>query len=215
MVRRTIVGGLASVAMAVVLSACSGGASPSPSNSEAAVVPSAAAPSVAAPSVAEPSAAEPSVAAPSEPVPGFSLPSEVKDLEALLPGTMCGKTSTKASVTGAAFAQSGQSDMIDALKAIGKTVNDVTFAIAIAADADCTAGILRVQGVDENTLKNAMIQAAQKSGQTATQKSVGGKDVYVTDESSGSTYVYFHGDAMLFVSAKDDDHAASILKDMP
>ena len=102
----------AAIVLVFALAGCSGGASPSPSSSEAAALPSAAAPSVAAPS-----ATESSVAAASEPVPGFSLPSEVKDLEALLPSTMCGKTSTKASVTGAAFAQSGQSAMLDALKA--------------------------------------------------------------------------------------------------
>ena len=210
MVRRFGSGALGSIVLVFALAGCSGGASPSSSSSEAAALPSAAAPSVAAPS-----APESSVATASGPVPGFSLPSEVKDLEALLPSTMCGSTSTKASVTGASFAQTGQSEMLDALKAIGKTVDDVTFAIAIGADSGCTAGILRVQGVDENTLKNAIIQAAQKSGQTATQKSVGGKDVYVTAEGSGSSYAYFHGDAMIFASAKNDDQAASILKDLP
>jgi hypothetical protein len=220
MVGRSILGGLASVSLALLLGACSSGASPSPSGSQAASLPSQAAPSVAAPSEVAPSEAAPSVAeasgaAPSVAVPGFSLPSDDKGLEALLPDTICGVKSTKASMSGSRFAQSGQSEFLDALKAVGKTANDVTFAIAAGADSGCTAGILRINGVDPNTLKTAMLAAAAKSGETATQKTVGGKDVYVTVGPDATTYVYFHGDAVIFVSAKNDNDAATILQNLP
>jgi hypothetical protein len=205
MTRLALVGALASGVLLVTLSGCGGAAGPQGS----AAAPSQAAPSVAAPSVA------PSVAAPSIAIPSFVLPSEAKDLEALLPGTLCGATATKLSMTGASFAQSGQSEFLDAIKAVGKTPADVAFAIAVGPGNGCTAGILRIAGVDANLLKTSMLAAQSKSGETTTQSSVGGKDVYVTVGPSATTYVYFHGDAVIFAGAKNDADAATILQALP
>ena len=148
-------------------------------------------------------------------MPSFTLPSEAKDLEALLPATLCGAPATKASLTGASFAQSGQSQFLDALKAIGKTAADVAFAIAVGPGNGCTAGIFRVAGADPNLLKSAMLASQAQSGQAATQQSVGGKDVFVTAGANATTYVYFHGDAVIFAGAKTETDAATILQALP
>jgi hypothetical protein len=209
MTRLTLVGAVASGVLAFALAGCGSAASPVPAGSAVAVVPSQAAPSVAEPSVA------PSVAEPSAAIPSFTLPSEAKDLEAILPDTICGAKATKLSLSGASFANSGQSEFLDAIKAIGKTPADAAFAIAAGPGNGCTAGILRIQGADPNLLKTAMLAAAAKSGETATQKSVGGKDVYVTVATDATTYVYFHGDAVIFAAAKTESDGASILQSMP
>jgi hypothetical protein len=213
MTRLGLVGAIASGVLLVTLSGCGGTASPQGS----VAAPSQPAPSVE-PSVAPPSAAPsvaPSEGAPSFAIPSFVLPSEAKDLEALLPNTLCGATATKASMTGASFAQSGQSEFLDALRAVGKTAADVAFAIAVAPGNGCTAGIFRVAGADPNLLKSAMLASQSQSGQAATQSTVGGKDVYVTAGASATTYVYFHGDAVIFAGAKTETDAAGILQALP
>ena len=210
--RRSLLGASVSLALSILLWACSGAASPNPPSGGAASA--VAPPSVAAPSV-EPSVAASVVA--SEPVPGFSLPSEVKALEALLPDKMCGATSTKTSMNGSSFVQSGGgSDLEAALKTIGKSLSDVQVAFAGAADTGCTAGIIRVQGADPNVLKNAMLQAAAKSSEgPGTEKDLGGKHVFAQTGPDGGSYAYFLGDAVVVVGAKTDADAASILKDLP
>jgi hypothetical protein len=212
MTRLGLVGAIASGVLLVTLSGCGGTATPQ--GSVAAAPPSQPAPSVAPPSAAA-SVAAPSEGAPSFAIPSFVLPSEAKDLEALLPNTLCGATATKASMTGASFAQSGQSEFLDALKAVGKTAADVAFAIAVAPGNGCTAGIFRVAGADPNLLKSAMLASQSQSGQAATQSTVGGKDVYVTAGASATTYVYFHGDAVIFAGAKTETDAAGILQALP
>ena len=54
--------------------------------------------------------------------------------------------------------------------------------------------------------------AANPSPQGST---VGGKDVYVTAGASATTYVYFHGDAVIFAGAKTESDAAGILQALP
>jgi len=213
MTRLGLAGAFSSGLLVVALAGCGGAASPAPQGSSVAAAPSQAASSVA-PSAAE-SVASASQPASSQAVPSFTLPSEAKDLEALLPATLCGAPATKASLTGASFAQSGQSQFLDALKAIGKTAADVAFAIAVGPGNGCTAGIFRVAGADPNLLKSAMLASQAQSGQAATQQSVGGKDVFVTAGANATTYVYFHGDAVIFAGAKTETDAATILQALP
>jgi hypothetical protein len=210
MARRAVVA-IASSALVIVLWGCGGAASPNPS---VAAAPSTAA-SVAPPSVPAPST-EPSTAGASQVIPSFSLPSEAKDLEALLPDTMCGGKSTKASVSGAGLGASAGAEFVAGLAALGKTAADVSFAFAFS-EAGCGAGIFRVAGVDQNALQTSMLAAVQKEGQTFTQASVGGKSVFVGTDTSGvgKQYVYFHGDAMIFATATDDAKAAQILQSLP
>ena len=213
MTRLTIAGALASGVLLIALSGCGGAATPIPPGSAVAVVPSQAAPSLAAPS-SEPSAAEPSAAEQSIAIPSFALPSEAKDLEALLPDTLCGAKATKASMSGASFAATADESFKATLAALGKQPSDVAFAFAFAT-ADCGAGIFRINGVDQGALKQALLAEEQKSGNTYTESSVGGKDVFVSDQGSGKQYAYFAGDAVIFAQAKDDATAAGILQQLP
>jgi hypothetical protein len=212
MARRTSVGALAPAVLLIVLWGCGSSASPTAQSSTAA---SQAAPSVAAPSVAEPSAAE-SVGAPSLAIPSFSLPSEAKDLEALLPDTICGATAQKASLSGASFMATATEEFKSALAALGKQASDVALAVEFSTGGDaCGAGIFRVKGADQGALQQAILDAFQKSGSTFTQGSVGGKNVYISVEGTGKQYTYFAGDAVIFAQAKDDATAAPILQALP
>jgi hypothetical protein len=216
MARRALVGFVASGALCIALVGCGAAATPTPSASSAAELPSQAAPSVAAPSAAEPSATESSAAAPSTGTqPSFSLPSDAKDLEALLPDSLCGGKSIKTSMNGTTLGSAGQSDLVKALAALGKSATDITLAIAIEPTSNCTAGILRIKGVDTSLLQSAMMAAAAQSGTTATQTTVGGKTVYKDAGTDSTTYVYFSGDSVIFASAKKDSDAASIVQSLP
>lgn len=208
------------VAIALFVCACSGSATPAPSAQTTVSQPP---PSTAAsqeapstePSVEAPST-EPSAQAPSEqPIPSLSLPSNAKDLEALLPDKVCGAKAIKASQTGDEFAnQSTNQDFVSVLQALGKTPSDVAFAVAVST-SECVAGIFRIKGVDTGLLESTFLAEEQKSGNTYTQKTVGGKSVYVSDDTGSKTYGYFKGDAFIFTSAKTETDAASVLAQLP
>ena len=195
-----------------LVAACGGAASPSPAAQSAA--PSVAAPSVAASAVASvtPSTATASTA-PSIALP--SLPSEAKDLEALLPSTLCGGTATKVSLTGASFAATADEDFKAVLQTLGKSPSAVAFAIAIDMTSGCGAGIFRVQGVDAAALQSAFNARVQQNGDTFTDKNVGGKDVKVESSTGTPNYIYFKGDALIFATAKTEAQAASVLQQLP
>jgi hypothetical protein len=224
MARRTTAA-LASGVLVIVLWGCGAAATPIPSTGgSSAAASQAAAPSEAPPSAAAPSAAEASAAAPSTgggeasfALPSITLPSDAKDLEALLPSTLCGSAATKASVSGASLGQTVDPTFLSTLQALGKSVNDVAFAFAFSQATSCGAGIFRIQGVDPGALQSTMVAQEQKSGDTFTQGNVGGKAVFISDSSSGGgkQYVYFHGDAVIFAQAPDETKAATILQALP
>jgi hypothetical protein len=212
--RSALIVGVTTIAVA----ACAGAATPLPNSASPAA--SEAAPSVEA-SAAQPSAAEASAEASAAgsaiALPSIELPSDAKDLEALLPATMCGQTATKASITGDKFAAAADPQFVATLQALGKTAADVAFAIAFAGgDTNCGAGIFRINGVDQNALQTTLLAQQQKSGTSFTQGNVGGKSVYISDSSGGGKqYVYFKGDAVIFAQAPDETKAASILQQLP
>ena len=209
---RRIIGALATGAVLVTMWGCGGSAASSPST--AAAQPSAAA-SQAAPSAAESSAAGPSSAVASFVLPSFVLPSGAKDLEALLPATLCGETALKASMSGDQFMATADATFKGILGSLGKQASDVSFALAAAAASGCSAGIFRVAGVDQNLLQQTFVAEEQKTGATVSQGSVGGKSVYISTQSGGKEYVYFKGDAVIFAQAKDEASAAGILQQLP
>lgn len=191
------------------VAACSGGGASS--------VPSAAGSS--APSVA-PTSAAPSVAseAPSEAaIPSFAFPSSDKDLEALLPDTLCGQKVTKLSMGGALFASDPDPSFEAMLKSVGKSASDVSLAIAspLSTTTKCSAGIFRIKGADGGALKDAFLAEVTKEGNTFTLTSMAGKDVYIDPTSEDFGYAYFKGDAVMFASADNDADAASIIAALP
>ncbi len=198
--RSALILAIASVAVA----ACSGAATPIPNASGGALA------SAAAPST-EASAGGSGLALPS-----IQLPSDAKDLEALLPDMVCGVKTTKASIAGDNFAATADPQFVATLNALGKTPADVAFALAFATNVDCGAGIFRIQGVDQNALQTTLVAQEQKSGSTFSQGNVGGRSVYISDDGSGSKqYVYFKDDAVIFAQAPDETKAASILQQLP
>jgi hypothetical protein len=202
------------VAASILVTACGGGSSPSPSTAAAASAQaSQAAPSTAA---TEAASAEASVA-----IPSFTLPSSDKEVEALLPDKLCGKGVQKASISGAQAVGTDE-DTQGILRSLGKSPSDVSLAIAFAdpaTNAGCkvAAAIFRVKGANSDQLANAFKEVAQKQGEQFSERAVGGKNVYVSVNKSGdtTTYAYFNGDALLFVTAPDDATAGPALQDMP
>jgi hypothetical protein len=148
-------------------------------------------------------------------LPSLTLPSEAKDLEALLPTQLCGDTAIKLSVTGAQFMSSADPTFKSILDALGKQASDVAVAVAAGSTSGCTAGIFRIAGVDQTRLQEAFIAQQRTTGATVTQGTVGGKNVYITAQASAKEYVYFKGDAVIFAEAKDETSAASILQQLP
>lgn len=207
---------LATGALVTVLWGCGGQAAGSPAATagQSLAVPSTAA-SAAVASGAAPSSAASSDGAPSFAIPSFELPSGAKDLEALLPDTLCGVKAIKLSMSGAQFSATADKEFLATLQALGKQPSDVAF--AIAGSQTCSAGIFRIAGVDTSLLQTTFLAEEQKTGSAYTQGSVGGRDVFIAAASSGGgkQYVYFKGDAAIFVQATKDADAASVLATLP
>jgi len=187
--------------LGLALAACSSAASPSPA---AVTSPS---PSPATTS-ASPSPAAASASAGL--LPSLSLHGDAA-LEAMLPDQIGGTTLQKFSFQGAgAFSSgaSGSQELQDALGQIGKSPNDVSFAVAASTDSGLTIGAFRVNGADANNVVSAFIQAGQKAnpGTTVSDASMSGKSVkkVVDPSETKPTYVYAHGDVMFFVQADSD-----------
>ena len=202
--------------LVAVIAACSGAASQSPAASASA----SAAPSASA--SAEPSVAPseaPSASASMDPIPSFSLPSDDKALEALLPSTICGADALKFSMSGATFMSSADPEFIATLERLGKAPEDVVFAVAGAQVADCeeVAGVFKITGAPTDQLQAIFLEEAANEGGVATPTTLGGRSVYevVDDADANPTYAYFAGDAIFFVSAPDDTAAATLLAQMP
>ena len=204
----------AAALLALIVGACSGSASASPSGSTPTSSPASVAPSSAAvtsPSPAE--STEPSIVLP-------SLPSQAKDLEALLPDTLCGGSVTKVSLSGPEAIGSSP-EFAAVLTQLGKTPADVAFAAVGPQDAtNCqvSAGVFRINGADANAFQQSFLELAVSSGGTAPQqKTVAGKTVWVGPDESGesSDYAYFVGDAVFFVTAPDDAAATEVLTGLP
>ena len=148
MTRRTISAAVGMVLAMILLAACSG--------SSSSVAPSAAGQATAAPETTAPSAAPASEAPSAEAsnaIPSFELPSDDKGLEALLPSTMCGKTATKLSFSGARFANITDPTFTSTLAQLGKSPTDVAFAVSspgVAALGTCKQGaiVFQIKGAD-------------------------------------------------------------------
>ena len=154
-------------------------------------------------------------------LPGFSLPNDDKDLEALLPSTLCGKTDVKTSLSGADLSSGADPAFAATLAQLGKSTNDVGFAIAepdptTASDCAVTIGVFAVNGADGNQLKTVFLAAATAEETVYTESNVGGKDVFIdASDPTAKNYAYFKGDGVFFVQAPDDATAAPLLTALP
>lgn len=165
----------------------------------------------------EPSAAAAPSDAPSLVVPSFAFPNDDKELEALLPDEICGETVAKFSFGGDLFAEDPDPAFLAVLQQLGKTTDDVSFAVASepSGESGCAAGIFRVKGADSGRLQELFLAELAKEGSTYTETSLGGRTVFVDPEADDFQYAFFKGDAVLYVTAPDDTTAASIIATMP
>jgi hypothetical protein len=201
----------------IAVAACSGASTTA--SGAASSAPSVAAPSEAA-SAEAPSVAPPSDAAvssePSFALPSIAFPSTDKELEALIPNTLCGGTVLKLSMSGATFGAAADPEFRALLADLGKSPSDVTFAAGGAGNTSrCAAGIFRVKGVDTARFQQVFLAAAEKNGDHYTETSIGGKTVLVDKAAEGLQYGYFKGDALIFASADTDAHAAEVIAALP
>lgn len=182
--------------LVMVLAACSsssGGSTPSPTATPTPVpTPSAAASSAAA-------------------LPSLNLPSNAKELEALLPDSLGGVKLVKASYKGSDFLNSANSseEFKTWLTSVGKSLDDVSAAFGFAASGTSGSAIFafRVQGVDNGKLIDAFKTSEAQSNSTMswTSANIGGKNVQKAQDSSTSSTVYLYGtaDLLFFISTND------------
>lgn len=150
-----------------------------------------------------------------------SLPSNAKELEALLPSTLGGHTLTKFSMNGNDFVSqqaSTNAQLVAWLNGLGKSLNDISAAYAFdTSGANAGVFAFRVNGVDHTTLLNglqtAMASASQAPSWTTT--SVGGKSVQTATESGNIEYLYGTADLIFVVFAPDQATAAEALAALP
>jgi len=158
-------------------------------------------------------------------LPSFTLPSNAKELEALLPDTLGGVTLTKASMKGSDFVNSATSneELTSWLKGVGKSLNDVSAAYAFDLTGTTPAAIFafRVQGVDSAQLIDGLKKSVDTSNSTTltwSTANVGGKNVQqVADPNTAGSTLYLYGtaDIVFFVSTKDAATAAEALSALP
>jgi hypothetical protein len=156
-------------------------------------------------------------------LPSFNLPSNAKELEALLPNTLGGVKLTKASMKGNDFVNSSSSnaEFKAFLDSVGKSLNDVSAAFAFAMAGSSPAGVFafRVQGVDNSKLIDAFRKSMNTSGKTLTWTSanVGGKNVQQAKDTSANSTLYLYGtnDLVFFVTTNDATIAAEALSHLP
>lgn len=164
-------------------------------------------------------------ASPSNALPSFNLPSNAKELEALLPNTLGGAKLTKASMKGSDFVTSaGSSPELKAwLDTVGKSLNDVSAAYAFDLTGTVPSAVFafRVNGVDNAKLIDALKKSMDTSAKTTlnwTSGNVGGKNVQQVSDpnTTGSTlYVYGTADIVFFVTTKSATIAAEALSHLP
>jgi hypothetical protein len=156
-------------------------------------------------------------------LPSFNLPSNAKELEALLPDTLGGAKLLKASMKGSDFVaqQTSSPELVAWLNSVGKSLNDVSAAYAFDVTGASGGGIFafRVAGVDHVTLIAGLQKSLQASDNTITWTSatVGGKSVETSKGSSetGTMYLYGAADVIFMVVAKDAAAAAEALSKLP
>ena len=135
--------------------------------------------------------------------PGFSftLPSEDKALEDLLPDDIGGAAITKSSMAGSSLVGAPGSDLSKVLGQLGKTESDISAAFGIGGGV--SVGAYRLKGVDATTLLAAFAQMlSADEAPTISDANIGGKSVRQVVTATATIYVYTNDD-VLFTVNKD------------
>lgn len=204
--RRLLAG---AIGASLILAACGGSSTATPTPATPTEAPATAAPATAAPATAEPT---------ESPTDGFFPGGELNDLAALLPEEAAGVAFERVGYDGDQLGIFGAAAGLDSeeidpiLKANGKTISDVNFAIATSADG--TAGMIyaiQIEGVEADTFA-----AAMGMDTTAMPKAtLGGKDVYGESGGGFGVYAYPKDDILFVVLLASDEVATSIFEQLP
>jgi len=153
----------------------------------------------------------------------LNLPSNAKELEALLPDSLGGVKLVKASYKGSDFLNSANSneEFKTWLTSVGKSLDDVSAAFGFAASGTSGSAIFafRVQGVDNGKLIDAFKTSAAQgsSAMTWTSANVGGKNVQQAQDPDTKSTVSLYGpaDLLFFVTTNDPAVAQEALSHLP
>jgi hypothetical protein len=148
-------------------------------------------------------------------------PGSAPDLEAMLPDEAGGVKFQKSSFDGASMGIYGaaaglSSEGLDPiLKENGKTINDVSFAIAVPADSSGTEAAMiyafRVKGLPAEKFSEAM--GVDTASMTKTK--IGGKDVWSSGGGGFGVAIYLHDDVVFEVLLASDKVMEDALRQLP
>ncbi len=213
--RRLLAG---AIGLSLVLAACGGSSTASSGAGAATAAPTEAAPTEAA-ETEEPATEEPTdTVATDEPTDDSGLGGELNDLATTLPAEAGGLTFERAGYDGdqlgvfgaAAGINSGDLDPI--LRANGKTLNDVNFAIATST-GEATAMIyaIQIEGVDST----AFAEGLGMSTSTMPSTTLGGKTVYGEAAGGFGVWAYPKDDTLFMLLFVDEQVASAIFEQLP
>ena len=197
------------VGVSLILAACGGSSTATPAPAAATAAPATAAPATTAPVTAEPTET------PTE----SSLPGgQLNGLAALLPEKAAGVTFERVGYDGDQLGLFGAAAGLDSeeldpiLKANGKTISDVNFAIATSADG--SAGMvyaIQIEGVEATTFADAMGMDTTSMPKST----LGGKEVYGEAAGGFGVYAYPKNDTLFIVLLANEEVATSIFEQLP
>ena len=215
--RRLLAGALG---LSLVLAACGGSSAASPGSGAATAAPTAAA-ATEAPAMTEEPAATEEPAGTEEPADDSgSGTGQVNDLAAMLPEKAGDLTFERAGYDGdqlgvfGAAAGLNSEDLDPILKANGKTLNDINFAIATAAGDGATGGMIyaiQIEGLDAAEFAASMGMDPSSMPKTT----LGGKTVYGEAAGGFGAFAYPKDDKLFMVLLMDEKTASSVFEQLP
>jgi hypothetical protein len=218
--RRLLAGALG---LSLVLAACGGTSTASSGASGATPGPTAAAITEVPAATEEPTEAagteEPATEAPT--ADGGTSGGQVNDLAAMLPEKAGGLTFERVGYNGdqlgvfgaAAGLNSAELDPI--LKANGKTINDINFAVATATGGSAATGgmiyAIQIEGLDATKFAASMGMDPSSMPKTT----LGGKTVYGQAQGGFGAFAYPKDDKLFIVLLMDEKTASSVFEQLP
>jgi hypothetical protein len=207
--RRALAGALATL---LLVAACGGSASQAPATE--------------APAATEAPTTEPQetqaaeTAEPSDTEGPILPPGGASDLEAMLPSEVNGVTFEKGSFDGSTFpggipVGDGDDEFVQFLRDNGKSLNDVSIAVATPTSTDVGGSMvmaIRVDGMPSDKMLEWVTQDASDTEKTT----IGGKEVYGAGAAGFGAYFYVKGDTVFYVlSMGGENLAEGIFKQLP
>jgi hypothetical protein len=215
--RRLLAGALC---LSLVLAACGGSSAASPGTGAATAAPTAAAATQAPTETEEPAVTDEPSATDEPTDDSGSGTGQVNDLAAMLPEKAGDLTFERAGYDGdqlgvfGAAAGLNSEELDPILKANGKTLNDINFAIATAAGGSATGGMIyaiQIEGLDAAQFAASMGMDPSSMPKTT----LGGKTVYGEATGGFGVFAYPKDDKLFIVLLMDEKTAASVFEQLP